>query len=461
MPFQNSDQSKSQEHLAKALKALQEFEIGYLAQDLNIAIQHARVSVNAFAAGDERRAGALAILGVALQRRYQTSPRKDIHDVEEAVQVTKEALELRISGAHREDPQDYFDNLERVLVFLAKTSKHDRDVEKGMNTFQEIVDLTREGSPYRALGLKGLCNICSFGYAQTQQLVYLDRGKTAAQAALSIIPKGHPLKETMLGVLHDFFDDGFKKTKSLSDIDGMIQVSQELLALEAESSVTNPLMVLHNLATAFTNRFNVTADAKDMEEAVASRATAVKMAILKSPRGSVADRLVALKLAREQGRQQFLLQKDVLIVQLRDSLRTYLEVTGNIPEIDEDVLDVIRIISNFMPDGHQDPIEWQRRLGDAFQKRYEQNHRIADLEYAILSVTAAMQSTNETYEGWESLEDKYRERYRLWSEHTGKMPESEISMLIFGDNSYIPPEVDRNLELSVPYTYYLGDLPTE
>lgn len=461
MPGPKSEPTKSQEQLAKALKALQEFQVGYLARDLNIAIEHARASIASSADDDEERAGAFSILGIALQRRYQTSPIGNIRDAEEAVQVTRQALELKISGSHREDPRDYFENLERVLMFLTKASKEESDIEKASETFKEIVDLTSEGGPYRALALKGLSNICGFGYAQTQQLVYLDRGKSAAQAAVSIIPDGHPLKEVMLGSLHDFFDDGFKETRLISELDGMIRVSRELLDLQSGSSFTNPLMILHNLATAFTNRFGVTGDATDMKEAVISRATAVKMAMKENQDTSVADRLASLKLANEQGREKFLLHKDVLVTQLRDSLRTYFELAGDVPEMDEGVLDILHIISSLMPDGHSDAVGWQSRMGDAFQTLYEQTHRVIDLEYAILAVTAAMQLTNEKHESWGRLEDKYRARYRLWAEHTGKMPESDITMLIFGGNSYIPAEIDRSLELSVPYSYYLGDLPTQ
>ncbi|KAK4189805.1 hypothetical protein QBC35DRAFT_491821 [Podospora australis] len=65
-----------------------------------------------------------------------------------------------------------------------------------------------------------------------------------------------------------------------------------------------------------------------------------------------------------------------------------------------------------------------------------------DLERAIVGTMLAMDATNPAHPDWGKMETTLRRRYRMWSEHTGKCPEGEVTHLGFSDGGqWIPTEV--------------------
>ncbi|KAK3347089.1 hypothetical protein B0T25DRAFT_521355 [Lasiosphaeria hispida] len=117
----------------------------------------------------------------------------------------------------------------------------------------------------------------------------------------------------------------------------------------------------------------------------------------------------------------------------------------------------ILLTGNSQPDA----TTFLRALADSLHRQYERTGDVSDLERAISTTMDAIQATNDSHPTWPALETAYRARYRLWSERTGKMPDTEVQSMRFADKgtSWLPPELTPSMGLFVPVMVWTGDLP--
>lgn len=114
-------------------------------------------------------------------------------------------------------------------------------------------------------------------------------------------------------------------------------------------------------------------------------------------------------------------------------------------------------------DNAEDKAQQLLGVARAFQRLYEKTNDILDIEEALRLTMAAMQETDDSHAEWEAMQDSFRVQFRLWSEHTGKMPDFDTAVMAFERNggTYIPPGLVGDLGLKVPYMIYGGELPVE
>ncbi|KAF9886247.1 hypothetical protein FE257_011860 [Aspergillus nanangensis] len=428
--------------LARALEALQKFEIGSLQEDIDAAIDFARTYVQALPIDDKGRPGALTVLGTSLQRRYHTATEKDINDLDETVNMAREAVELDIK-LHTGESHIYFENLERVLKFRYQEMRDATpQLDASTKVLHQLLDLTPKGSQYHAFTLNILSSLYSFGFKVTESLEYLDEAIATAKLAVSVTPQRHPFRAVMLEKLSDLHSVRFESTQSISDLDDVISVSKEAVEELPEGS-GNQLQLINNVAVAFSRRYGLRNDVADIEKAIEYGQTSVKVA----PTGSWGGRPFS--------------QKELMLYNLRKDTRTYYERTGNVPRFDGDIIDSLNIIGMVVKDCDNE-VEKLCKLADAFHRLYEETNRVQEIEYAVMVTLEAMRNIDDSHEEWEAVQDYYRARYRVWSEHTGMMPDSEIAYMAFaGGGSWIPPELTADLGLTTPCMIFTGKLSEE
>jgi hypothetical protein len=156
--------------------------------------------------------------------------------------------------------------------------------------------------------------------------------------------------------------------------------------------------------------------------------------------------------------------RDVATRNLRLHIKRYFELTGQIPDIEADFLEKLPILQWLAKTEDASLVQRLRQVSEAFQRRYESSRRLVDLEYAIRAILTALQKSTGKHAELEALRDAFRVQLRLWSDQTGKFPESGTGVLAFesNGNSYIPPEAIEAIGgLRTPYMIYMGELPAE
>ncbi|KAJ5745269.1 hypothetical protein N7520_010451 [Penicillium odoratum] len=441
----NSKRTTLQEDLGRVLKQLNALEVGSLPIEINSAVDCARAAAHDTTQDEAGKVLALTILAAALQKRYQVSTPKNPTDLEEAVDVTRAAVEITIRRSQEssiKDSQVYFINLERALCFRYGT-KEEAHIEECVAIVIPLLNLVQQGSKCHAFTLKILSSLYSAGYNRTKNPKYLDDAIDVTNSAISIIPEKHPFVAVMLKVLAKLHDQRFEKTNLLSDLEIFISTLQELS--EAHNDTLKKFDVVHELACAFERRHKLTENIEDLEKAIDYGTAAVKLA----PKSSLKGHPISAR--------------DISVHNLRIHVKDYFRKTGNIPEIDEDFLEGAGIVGMLVNLDSDNKTQQRHKIAKALQKLYEKTNRVFDIEQALRLTLTAMQSIDDSQDEWGAIQDTFKAHFRLWSEHTGKMPDCEITIMAFERNggTYIPPESTADLGLSVPLMIFSGELPVE
>ncbi|KAJ5999398.1 hypothetical protein N7451_007208 [Penicillium sp. IBT 35674x] len=440
-----SKRASLQEDLGSILRQLSKFEIGSLSLEINDAVDRARGSVHDCSEDKAKKVLSLTVLAAALQKRYQISTSKDDCDLDEAVDVTRAAVEIIILESREfdiEDVQVYFINLERALCFRYD-KKEDSGIEDPLSRVVPLLDLVQHGSQCHAFTLKILSSLYSAGYNRTKYTKYLDEAINVTNSAIAIAPKSHPLGNAMRQSLAGLHEQRFECTHLLSELDSFISNLQELS--ETREDKAEPFRVTHELACAFERRHQLTDNTEDLAKAIEYGVTAVGLA----PRSSLEGHPISAR--------------DIAIHNLRIHTKYYFKKTGNIPELDEYIVrraGISQVLCNL---NHEDKTQQQHKVTKAFQRLYESTNSLFYIEHALRLTMNTMQSIDGSHDEWGPIQDTFKAQFRLWSEHTGKMPDCEVVLMAFESNggTYIPPEQVPDLDLREPYIIFCGELPAE
>ncbi|EAW13636.1 uncharacterized protein ACLA_043550 [Aspergillus clavatus NRRL 1] len=438
-------ESAQQDDLQLALEALEKFEIGLKQEDINRGIDCARAAVQSLLERNENPTDALTILGACLQRRYQTTTAKNIEDINEAAEAGRAAVERVIRGEHDHGPQVYMHNLQAILMFRFLESKDTAHLEDAFEIIRQLLNVAPQNGPLHALTLNMLCTLYSFGYNETKNEKYLEEAAIAAELAVSISPRKHPFRADMLEMLLDIKRIMYARDDSLENLDETIRVCKEIHEIHPPGH-PNHLDLIHRLAASFTLRYRSTDNLDDLCKVIEYCQAALKIAPIDLSTGESSP-------AEERSIGA--------LHTLRRHIQIYFERTGDVPELDEHVIDSL-YLQSLVSDEDEKAIAQLRKLADAFHRVYEKTGRVVDIEYAIMVTLRAMALVNDTHGDWEAIQDSYRARYRLWSDQTGKMPDREIVVMGFGNGgSWIPAELADGLELKVPFIINAGELEEE
>ncbi|EYE90963.1 uncharacterized protein EURHEDRAFT_416880 [Aspergillus ruber CBS 135680] len=442
----DSNRASLQEDLGRVLEQLSKLEIGSLPAEINTTVDCVRASVHGSSRDETGKVLALTVLAAALQKRYQISISKDPSDLDEAVDVTRAAVEITIREPQEfaiDDSQVYFINLERALCFKYEETKGEAQIEESVAIVVPLLDLVQQGSQFHAFTLKILSSLYSAGYNRTKTPEYLDEAINATNSAIAITPEYHPFGTVMRQVLAQLHDQRFERTNLLSELDSFISTLQELP--EAQKDTLEQFEVIHELACAFERRHKLTGNIKDLEKAVKYGAAAVKIA----PKSPLKGHPISAR--------------DVGVYNLRIHTKDYFRKTGDVPELDEHILKGAGIVEMLVNMDSENKTQQRYKIANAFQKLYERTNRVSDIEHALRFTMDTMQLIDDSQDEWGAIQDTFKAQFRLWSEHTGKMPDCEVTIMAFERNggTYIPPESTEDLDLRVPYMIFSGELPVE
>ena len=427
----SSTSPPSQGDLKHALEALARFNATSAQDDIDAAVKHAKASVEDPSKQGGDKAGAFCVLASCHQKRYQIS-NSGPNDLNEAVDATRAAVEIIIRGPPVADSHVYFMNLERVLCFRYREMKGKVPIEDSIKIVASMLPLVPEGKRRHAFLLKVLYALYSAGYQHTEDLKYLDEAIDAAQHAVSAVPVEHTFGRVLRRDLAQLHDKRFKGTQLISELDSFIDIFESLLAVsDSDGEKFEPA---HELAAAFERRYELTSSPEDIAKAVDYGISAVEFAPTKP-----------LK-------EQKIPAKPIAYHNLRIYAKAYFRKTGNVPHPKKSILERSHISGMLVEEDAEDKVQRLLDIAHAFQRLYEKTDDVPDIEEALHLTMAAMQETNDLHAEWEYIQDSFRTRFRLWSEHTGKMPDLDMTIMAFERNggTYIPPALVGDLELKEP-----------
>ncbi|PLN85314.1 hypothetical protein BDW42DRAFT_198448 [Aspergillus taichungensis] len=438
----NSTSPLSQGDLRHVWNALAQFNITSAQEDIDAAVKHAKASVEDPSRQREDKAGALCVLASCHQQRYQIS-NSGPNDLDEAADATRAAVEIIIRGPPVPDSHVYFMNLERALCFRYREMKGKTPIEDSINIVASMLHLVPKGKRHYAFLLKVLSALYSVGYQHTEDSKYLDEAIDATQRAVSVVPVEHTFGRVLRRDLAKLHDKRFEKTQLISELDRFIGIFESLLAVsDSDGEKFGPA---HELAAAFERRYELTSSPEDIEKAVEYGTSAVEFA----PTTPLKDHPISAK--------------HIAYHNLRIYATAYFSKTGNVPRPKQDILERSHIVRMLVKENAENKVQRLLDIAHAFQSLYENTNDVPDIEEALRLTMAAMQETNDSHAEWEVMQDSFRTRFRLWSEHTGKMPDLDMAIMAFEQNggTYIPPGLVGDLRLKEPYMIDASEVPGE
>ncbi|KAJ0417806.1 hypothetical protein BJY00DRAFT_315597 [Aspergillus carlsbadensis] len=451
--------------IKQALEALSRFAREHRQEDIDTAVRLARAAVDdagGLSVDADRKCQALAVLAAVLQKRYQSATAKDSSDLDEAVDATRAAVTIVLQECRHEtgrgvsDAPVYFTNFERAICFRYNASGEGLPAEDPVPVVNAVLDLAQRGSAYHAWMLKVLAGVCTAVYHKTKTRRYLDQAIDAAKLALSITPTDHPYGKVMSDVLEGLYDNRLEGSTSIDEVDELIALSSRIL--ELGPSQQKQFQTNERLAFALARRHELTNDAEDLLKAIAYSVATIKLA----PTGPLPGQRISMS--------------DLAYHNLRIRVKAYFDETGDVPRIEESILKRGHIVqallgrvggktqmANNTPTRQEELNQIKRTMevAAAFERLYAKTKQRADIERALrLTVHSLRQVRGSDGGQFASAENSFRARYRLWSDHTGIMPECHISLVAWdtGD-SYLAPELTDDLQLTTSATIFGGELP--
>jgi len=187
-------------------------------------------------------------LGTGLSDRYARTG--DLGDLEEAIQVSREALQL--TPPNSPDRPSRLNNLGAGLYARhARTGDLD-DLEEAIRVFRAALKLTSPNSPNRPRYLNNLGTGLRDRYAQTGTLSDLEEAIRVSRAALKLTPPNSPDRPSRLNNLGSRLRNRYAHTGTLSDLKKARKIYEE--ALQDRSDSEAPLvmrMILRGLGDVY------------------------------------------------------------------------------------------------------------------------------------------------------------------------------------------------------------------
>ncbi|KAK4194022.1 CHAT domain-containing protein [Triangularia verruculosa] len=240
-------------------------------QDLEQAVQVRRQAVKYITEGDSCRPGLVNDLGVDLGKLYERKWR--VEDIEEAIRYSSEATRLARNDADR---AGMLSNLGTNLI--RKHERMDSDPRPAMKATREALRLTDHNhhDPTRALNMSTLGVEHRLRYQQKGNEQDLNEAVRLGSRALEAIQRDHPYRTTILNNLGHTLILQYEATGRREALDQAIQGAEEVLDLTAANHPCRP-WALSELGSYLSHRYEGTGAPRDIDEAIRLTGKAVEL----------------------------------------------------------------------------------------------------------------------------------------------------------------------------------------
>lgn len=294
------------------------------------------------------------------------------------------------------------------------------------------------GSKNRNRVLRSLLGFQTLSFEKTSDTGHLDEAVSTANILLDQLEG--PDRVEVLYNLCDLYDMYLDQSPTAEHLDECIRVCRDIMEAIPTEDDRRPA-IMHNLSVYYNRRYSQDGHLEDLRQSIEFNQMAC---------GSTDIKLVQRRTSLLEGlAQRFML---------------WYEKEREFPTLDESVLD--RDLDGNKVDAKDLPEKatWlfmlSRHLEEKARGAEPSNDTLDDLEMSIFLVCEALEATMVHHHNWEDMVNALRKRQRLWSERTGKIPDTpEIATLLFRKGGrWVAPELDDQDSYHVPYCIMIGDL---
>ncbi|TVY79667.1 putative 30S ribosomal protein S17-like protein [Fusarium oxysporum f. sp. cubense] len=263
-------------------------------------------------------------------------------------------------------------------------------------------------NPTNVENLKQLGNLLNDRYVSTGMLVDLDASILATKQAIDAIKNDDVELADCLNTLSYRLQDRFMVTEDNADLEEAIQISRKAV----ESTSSGNAKYLSNLAASLKTRFSVTGDLKDMEDGIVLAEKAVSVTASDDQElpkwlnnlgnhlsnrhlvtGSLRDLDEAINVSRRAtATTSDTNMRALFLNNLSAKLDLKAEVTGN-SNTYEEAIELARTALTLTPDGHPDQAKWLNNLAMHLMERFDRSWDLKDLQDAINAASRAADLT--------------------------------------------------------------------
>lgn len=317
------------------------------------------------------RAGRLNFLSLLLSARYEL--RGQIKDLDEAIQMSEQAVALGFQDGSDPDLGAYLNNLGTNLESRLERTGQIKDLEAAAERLEQAVSAVPPTHPELPMYLCNLGNILQklFMWKRQDRLELLEEAIQKTRQAVEMTPCDHPHRGAMLNNLGSKFQDLFDRTGRLEDLKDAIYWSTQAIAATPQGHPDLPSW-LHNLGNKLNSRFERTGMIGDLLEAIDKSDQAVATAADDNP------------------------HRHLYLSSLGNKLENLFEWRGQTTDLDRAIVLNEKALAA-TPPGHPNLAAYQNNLSSKLQNRYDRTARMEDLEEAIRLAELALANTSSNH----------------------------------------------------------------
>ncbi|RKL22757.1 hypothetical protein BFJ72_g14654 [Fusarium proliferatum] len=344
-----------------------------------------------------KRATCLNNLGSKLGQYY--SKMGNLADLEEAIRKIREAIDT--TSANHPHHADFLHNLGNELSRRYERTGEIADLEEAIQKTRQAVDSTPENHLDRSISLNSLGNRLFLRYKRKGQITDLEDAIHLAQQAVDITPEGHPEHVARLESLGLKLEYRYEQFGEMKDLDQAIKVTEQAMNSLPQDHPFR-LVFLSNLGNKLGRRYERTRDEPELEKAIKLIRQAVGCAAEDNPfrsnylnnlgkllgqRYLRTEELADLKEAIERTRQSVTLTATghpdhaKRLSNLANKLFLLNQRTKDMGDLD-DAINAAQQAVDSTPRDHPDLAGRLNNLGVKLEARYMQGASTADLERA-------------------------------------------------------------------------------
>jgi tetratricopeptide (TPR) repeat protein len=269
MPQEHPGLPQMLSHLGIALRA--SFRYTEDLAEIEEAIQHQRASINLTRDSDPALGARLCELGTTLEAKF--SQTENLEDIQQALAALRQAVEVT-PKAHPAMVGRLI-SLAEALESRSFVTGEDIDAEEAIAMLKDQVEQFPDGDPRLQRPLLSLSLLLSNKWSRTRNPEYLDQQIDALRRGVEMTARGH--LGTWMNSLALAYDEKLKFTKELGDAEDALAAHRKAIDATPKGHATLP--VYHaSMAITLRDRFDITNDIRDIDEAISMRLTAFELA---------------------------------------------------------------------------------------------------------------------------------------------------------------------------------------
>ncbi|KAI5982333.1 hypothetical protein EDD15DRAFT_150699 [Pisolithus albus] len=350
--------------------------------------------------GHASRYVALFNLALGLQLRFKKE--EEIDDLNEAITLHRDALELRPVENEKSDRSDSLSNLAFCLCRRYDKLGAVVDLEEAIALGREALELCPLGHPDRDTSLHNLGFSLSLRFEKQAEVCDLEEAIQLLRAALELRPHGHRLRSPTLRYLILCLSSRCESQGGVNDLEELVTLRRAELELYPRGHADH-VVSLHNLACDLSRRYAKTAAISDLQESIELHRAALELrtpghrdrpstlhelTLCISTRydklGMVADLEEAIEFGRAalklltQGHRS----RGESLHSLACNLRKRFMKQAVMQDLEE-AIELLRLALELRPVGHPDRSSSLYDLAFCLSRRHDKYRVVEDLEEAV------------------------------------------------------------------------------